>query len=276
MRGTWPMAAAMHEWGERLRAQPPPVGFLVATARSSFRPSTCALGAAASTSGGVHLAFFAAFGPSLTEGPGHLAHSMATTVDVVAGPVSATGLLIRLVDQLHDSATVSDEACVRGLESEFSEDQLLDLTMLHRLVPPPPSSFTCPSGPRSLLKKEPPPSPRCEVLLAGGVADRGTSWSTPGWSSWSLRVPCTVVVVCQSGAGPARLSCSMSLDLRRGQRRDPIVVVGGAVRESGVSPASVAWLADGVAAKLVQLRAEVQLCKAVAAGRRSTAGGDRP
>jgi alkylhydroperoxidase family enzyme len=75
---------------------------------------------------GVHVAFFAARAQLSETQVTSLTHGDHADPCWTA---ERDRLLIRLVDQLHDSATITDELW-SALTGEFSERQLLDLTML--------------------------------------------------------------------------------------------------------------------------------------------------
>lgn len=74
---------------------------------------------------GVHIAFFA---ESVGFGAEEVAATLAPGADAGCWSVREK-LIIRLVDQLHDTNTVDDELW-RDLRSEFDEDQLLELIVL--------------------------------------------------------------------------------------------------------------------------------------------------
>jgi alkylhydroperoxidase family enzyme len=117
-----PMAAAMHEWGSYELSRHLSVSL---RDREIVIDRTCAR-CGCEYEWGVHLAFFAARA-ELTD-----AQVTSLTHGDDRDPCWSSErdrLLIRLVDQLHECATVSDDLWC-ALEAEFSEDQLLDLTML--------------------------------------------------------------------------------------------------------------------------------------------------
>jgi alkylhydroperoxidase family enzyme len=117
-----PMASAMHGWGSYELSRTLSVGM---REREIVIDRTCAR-CGCEYEWGVHVAFFATRA-ELSE-----AQVTSLTHGDEADPcwtAERDRLLIRLVDQLHESATISDDLW-SALECEFSEGQLLDLTML--------------------------------------------------------------------------------------------------------------------------------------------------
>jgi len=117
-----PMAAAMQTWGRHELSRSLSVG---QREREIVIDRTCAR-CCCEYEWGVHVAFFAeragldrAQVTSLTHG----------APDDGCWVAQRDRLLIRLVDELHDSADVGD-ALWHGLHDEFGDEQLLDLLML--------------------------------------------------------------------------------------------------------------------------------------------------
>jgi hypothetical protein len=117
-----PMAVAMQPWGRHQLGRALSVGL---RDREIVIDRTCAR-CSCEYEWGVHVAFFAA--------RAGLDHAQVTSL-THGGPddrcwvESRDRLLIRLVDELHDSADVG-ELLWHDLQGEFADEQLLDLLML--------------------------------------------------------------------------------------------------------------------------------------------------
>jgi alkylhydroperoxidase family enzyme len=117
-----PMAKAMHPWGRHQLSRSLSVGL---REREIVIDRTCAR-CGCEYEWGVHVAFFAARAGLDSAQVTSLTHGGP---DDRCWDVPRDRLLIRLVDQLHDSADVG-EPLWRELSAEFDDVQLLDLLML--------------------------------------------------------------------------------------------------------------------------------------------------
>lgn len=117
-----PMAVAMHPWGRHLLGRALSVGL---REREIVVDRTCAR-CGCEYEWGVHVTFFAARAGLDAAQVASLTHGGP---DDSCWEDQRDRSLIRLVDELHDTADVG-ESLWRDLRGEFTDEQLLDLLML--------------------------------------------------------------------------------------------------------------------------------------------------